>query len=158
MEKEVLIRKAEIRDFDRIHKLIMQVHKLHIIERSDVYKDCDPFNLQELEKALSSSNNIYLIAEIKNEVVGICFAEIKDITNDKIMKNRKVLHIKDICVDETIRRQGIGRLLYNEMLQLARRKKIDNIELMVWGFNKNAMKFYESLGMKIKNLKYEQKI
>lgn len=29
---------------------------------------------------------------------------------------------------------------------------------MVWGFNKDAIKFYESLGMNIKNIKFEQKI
>lgn len=37
-------------------------------------------------------------------------------------------------------------------------KNIDNIELVVWGFNENAIKFYENLGMSIKNLKFEQKI
>ena len=33
-----------------------------------------------------------------------------------------------------------------------------NIELMVWGFNENAINFYKNLGMNIKNLRFEQKI
>ena len=37
-------------------------------------------------------------------------------------------------------------------------KNIDNIELMVWGFNENAIKFYKNLGMSIKNLRFELKI
>lgn len=48
--------------------------------------------------------------------------------------------------------------LYNQTVQLAKEKNIDNIELMVWGFNENAIKFYETLGMSIKNLRFKQKI
>ena len=44
------------------------------------------------------------------------------------------------------------------MLQIGKEKNMDSIELMVWGFNKNAIKFYEKIGMNIKNLRFEQKI
>ena len=33
-------------------------------------------------------------------------------------------------------------------------ENIKNIELMVWEFNENAIKFYKNLGMSIKNLKF----
>ena len=57
-------------------------------------------NFDEFKTELSNSNNIYLIAEFKNEIVGICFSQIKEISNNKIMKDRKILHIENICVDE----------------------------------------------------------
>ena len=69
MEEKIIIRKAEISDFQGVHKLIMQVHKLHVNERNDIYKDVDPMNFDEFKTELSNSNNIYLISEFKNEIV-----------------------------------------------------------------------------------------
>ena len=158
MDERIIIRKAKISDFQGIHNLIMQVHKLHVNERNDIYKDVDPMDFEEFRTELSNSNNIYLIAELENEIVGICFSQIKEISNNKIMKNRKILHIENIFVDENHQKKGIGKKLYKQIVQLAKEKNIDNIELMVWGFNENAIKFYKNLGMNIKNLKFEQKI
>lgn len=158
MDERIIIRKAKISDFQGIHNLIMQVHKLHVNERNDIYKDVDPMNFEEFRTELSNSNTIYLIAELENEIVGICFSQIKEISNNKIMKNRRILHIENICVDEDHQKKGIGKKLYKQIVQLAKEKNIDNIELMVWGFNENAINFYKNLGMNIKNLKFEQKI
>ena len=158
MGEKIIIRKAKLNDFQGVHKLIMQVHKLHVSKRNDIYKDIDPMNFEEFKAELSNSNNIYLIAELENEIVGICFSQIKEILNNKIMKDRRLLHIEDICVDENYQKKGIGKKLYNQIVQLAKEKNIDNIELMVWGFNENAIKFYKNLGMNIKNLRFEKKI
>lgn len=158
MDEKVIIRKAKLNDFQGVHKLIMQVHKLRVSKRNDIYRDVDPMNFEEFKTELLNSNNIYLIAELENKIVGICFSQMKEILNNKIMKNRKILHIEDICVDENYQKKGIGKKLYNQIVELAKEKNIDNIELMVWGFNENAIKFYENLGMSIKNLRFEQKI
>ena len=158
MNEKIIIRKAEIKDFNKVHRLIMQVHKLHVKERTDIYKDVDPMNFEEFKNELSNSNNIYLVAQLENKIVGICFSQIKEILNNRIMKDRKILNIGDICVDEKYQRNGIGKKLYNQIVQIAKEKNIHNVELMVWNFNKNAIKFYENLGMNVKNLKFEQKI
>lgn len=158
MGEKVIIRRAEVIDFQGIHKLVIQVHKSHVNHRSDIYKDVDPMNFDEFKNELLNSNNIYLVAELKNEIVGICFSQTKEILNDKIMKDKKVLNIKNICVDEKYQKRGIGKKMYEKNLELAKENNINSIELMVWGFNENAIKFYENLGMSIKNLKFEQKI
>lgn len=158
MNEKIIIRKAEIEDFNKVHRLIIQVHKLHVKERTDIYKDVDPMNFEEFKNELSNSNNIYLVAQLENKIVGICFSQIKEISNNRIMKDRKILNIGDICVDEKYQRNGIGKKLYNQIVQIAKEKNIHNVELMVWNFNKNAIKFYENLGMNVKNLKFEQKI
>lgn len=126
--------------------------------RKMIYKDVDPMNYDEFKTELSNSNNIYLVAELENEIVSICFSNIKEISNNKIMKDRKFLHIENICIDKKHQKKGIGKKLYNQIIQLAKEKNIKNIELMVWEFNENAIKFYKNLGMSIKNLKFEQKI
>ena len=74
------------------------------------------------------------------------------------MKDRKILNIENICVDKNYQKKGIGKKLYEQLVQLAKERNIDNIELLVWGFNENAINFYKNLGMNIKNLRFEQKI
>ena len=39
--------------------------------RKMIYKDVDPMNYDEFKTELSNSNNIYLVAELENEIVGI---------------------------------------------------------------------------------------
>ena len=158
MNEKIIIRKAEIEDFNKVHRLIMQVHKLHVKERTDIYKDVDPMNFEEFKNELSNINNIYLVAQLENKIVGICFSQIKEISNNRIMKDRKILNIGDICIDKKYQRNGIGKKLYNQIVKIAKEKNIHNVELMVWKFNKNAISFYENLGMNVKNLKFEQKI
>lgn len=158
MSKKIIIRKAKKEDFKQVHELIMQVHRLHVQERSDIYKDTDPLNIESFIEDLSKESNIYLVAELENKVIGICFSEIKEISDNKIMKDRKILHIGDICVDEDNRKNGVGKKLYDKIFEFGKEMNADSIELMVWGFNKNAIKFYENLGMNIKNLRFEQKI
>lgn len=107
MIKEFNIRKAEISDFQDIHKLIIQVHKLHVNERNDIYNDVDPMDFEEFKDELLDDNNIYIIAEVENRIVGICFSKIKEISNNKIMKNRKILHIENICVDKNYQKKEL---------------------------------------------------
>lgn len=158
MREHTIIRKANIKDFEQVHDLVMQVHKIHVENRDDIYKNIDPIDYNTFEEELLNTDNIYLVAEYNSRIIGFCFAEIKSIFNNKIMKDRKIIHISDICVKKENQKKGIGKKLYNEILKIAEELKIDSVELMVWGFNDNAINFYKSLGMKVKNLKFEQKI
>lgn len=75
-----------------------------------------------------------------------------------ISKKRTIYFIEDIVVDKNSRRKGIGKKLYYFLKEQASKEKIDAIELNVWAFNESAIKFYESLGMSVKNMKFEQLI
>lgn len=75
-----------------------------------------------------------------------------------ITKQRITYFIEDIVVDEFSRRKGIGKKLYDFLVEKAIIENIDVIELNVWSFNESAIKFYESLGMSVKNMKLEQSL
>ena len=72
-----------------------------------------------------------------------------------IAKERTTYFINDIVVDKNYRRKKIARKLYDLLLEKAKLEKVNSIELNVWAFNEDAIKFYESLGMKVKNMKFE---
>ena len=99
--------------------------------RKMIYKDVDPMNYDEFKTELSNSNNIYLVAELENEIVGICFSNIKEISNNKIMKDRKFLHIENICIDKKHQKKGINITKREERVS----KKYDNSNCYISSLN-----------------------
>ena len=157
MVDDILIRKAKLDDFENIHKIFLQVHELHLKSREDIFKDnTDPMNYNDFKDGLLNTEKLYFVAELKSNIVGICLCSIKIVEDNKYLKYRKILYINDICVDKKFRNQGIGKKMYEKVFQKAKELKCNSVELMVWGFNKNAIRFYKSLGMKVKNMKFEQ--
>ena len=60
----------------------------------------------------------------------------------------KHLYGKGSLWDENNRGKHIGKLLYEHVLEYAKKSGFYNITLNVWTCNPGAMKFYESLGLK----------
>lgn len=50
---------------------------------------------------------------------------------------------------------GIGSLLFNHIVEYARLKEASSIQLLVWEFNRDAINFYESMGMSTRNRRME---
>ena len=82
------------------------------------------------------------------EVLGYAFCVFQQHIDNNILTDIKTLYIDDLCVDETIRGQHIGRRLYEEVLSFARKSGCYNVTLNVWSCNESAMKFYEACGLK----------
>ena len=53
---------------------------------------------------------------------------------------------------------GIGTALLYASEAEAKRRGAESLELMVWSFNKSAMRFYESAGMTVRSLVMEKKL
>lgn len=53
---------------------------------------------------------------------------------------------------------GIGTVLLYASEAEAKRRGAESLELMVWSFNKSAMRFYESAGMTVRSLVMEKKL
>ena len=88
---------------------------------------------------ITSRINIAYI--IDDEIVGVCLATIKD-------RIEKSIYIDDIFVLEEFRHQGIATKLYKRVESIVKDIGAKRIDLTVWQFNKTAMNFYKSLGMK----------
>lgn len=153
-----IVRQAKEDDFEQIHNLLLQLHNIHVEARPDIYKDVDPIDKKIYERDLKDITKINFVAEKNNKIVGVCFAEIKKTITNDVMRDRTIINIRDLCVEVKERRKGIGKLLYDEVIKIAGRLKVDSVELMVWGFNEEAIRFYEKIGMDIKNLRFEKKI
>ena len=93
-------------------------------------------------------NPIFVAVDEQDRVLGYAFCIFRQYLNDNILTDIKTLYIDDLCVDETIRGQHIGKRLYEAVLAFAKESGCYNVTLNVWSCNEPAMKFYEKCGLK----------
>ena len=153
-----MIRKIVEEDYEELRKLVYQVHELHYSNRPDIYIDGNPLPLEYFNGILNDTTAFYYVYVEDNKILGLLMATKKNNRAILISKKRTIYFIEDIVVDKNSRRKGIGKKLYYFLKEQASKEKIDAIELNVWAFNESAIKFYESLGMLVKNMKFEQLI
>lgn len=151
-----MIRKVTKNDYEELKKLVYQVHELHHKNRPDIYVDGNPLPLEYFNEILNDDNAFNYVYVENNKIYGLLMATKKSNRSIPISKPRMTYFIEDIVVDKNFRRKGIGKKLYYFLKEQAIKENIDAIELNVWAFNESAIRFYESLGMSIKNMKLEQ--
>lgn len=154
---EIKIRRAKESDIEVIDKLLFEVHKVHSDARPDLFKQgAKKYTDEELKTIISDENTPVFVAERAEEVLGYAFCIHKQFLNNNNMTDVKTLYIDDLCVDEPARGQHIGTLLYEYVINYAKEHGYYNVTLNVWADNTNAVKFYESIGLKIQKIGMEK--
>jgi ribosomal protein S18 acetylase RimI-like enzyme len=144
----VNIRLAQDKDIPRILELLNQVNMVHHIGRPDIFKIGTKYSNSELSGIIQDINTPILVAvDDSDSVLGYAICEFKQHLKDNILTDIKTLYLDDLCVDETLRGQHIGKTLYDEVISYARDNECYNVTLNVWSCNPSAMKFYESCGL-----------
>jgi ribosomal protein S18 acetylase RimI-like enzyme len=151
------IRTAIVTDIEKILFLENQVFQIHLKARPDCVGK-RYMNYDYLKNIIIENNKKIFIAEENNEVIGFCIVYIYEIKNHPIFLDMKNIEIENICVDENHRKKGVGKRLFEEVKLFAKNNNAQFIELTVWEFNQNAKKFYENMGMKIRENRMEYKI
>lgn len=140
------IREMKVTDYEVTDRLMQQLHKDHVEGRPDLYVPMEHiFTKEEFQEIVSDDKKIAILAEEDKEVMGICITSIRDRSG---MVNMKTAYVDELVVDEKYRRQGIAKKLFTETEKRAKELGAVRLDLMVWSFNKNALKLYEAMGMK----------
>lgn len=144
------IRRACLRDMEGINELLLQVCLVHHKGRPDLFKyGAKKYTDEELAAIIGNDRTPILVATDENDrVLGYAFCIFQQHVNNHILTDIKTLYIDDLCVDEKIRGQHIGRQLYDAVIAFAKEHQCYNVTLNVWSLNENAMKFYEACGLK----------
>ena len=142
------IRLAECKDKARLGDLLSQVLEVHHNARPDIFKSgAKKYTDDELEAILADANRPIFVAEEEGRVLGYAFCIFVQHKDNNILTDVKTLYIDDLCVDEDVRGKGIGRLLYNHVVEFAKECGCYNVTLNVWADNQSALAFYESIGL-----------
>mgnify|MGYP003303530924 FL=1 len=152
------IREAVIEDCERIRPLQKEIADLHYNGRPDLFKkEARYFTKETFAERLNDKKHTVYIAETEDgKVVGYAFAWIISCRNHSTYIDFDCFYIDDICVLKDYQRNGIGKRLFECCKQKAQEQKCKMLELAVWGFNKDAIAFYESCGMidRIRRMEY----
>lgn len=143
------IRRAKEQDMDGINELLMQVCLVHHKGRPDLFKyGAKKYTDDQLRELIADDQRpIFTAVDENGKVLGYAFCIFQQHLNNNILTDIKTLYIDDLCVDENIRGQHIGKSLYEYVLAFAREQKCYNVTLNVWSLNESAMKFYQSCGL-----------
>ena len=150
----MIIRIANINDIDKILNFEDQIFELHFKARPD-WIEKNPRNYEFKKSIIESNNSKILLAENSNDIIGLCIINIRETKDHHMYHDMINIEIENICIDEKYRQKGIAKRLFEEVKNFAKEKGAKFIELSVWEFNKNAIEFYEHLGMKTRIRKME---
>ena len=155
--KDILIRMAAESDIPVIDKLLYQVHKIHSDIRPDLFnKGTKKYTDEELKSIIADDLTPVFVAEIEGRVLGYAFCIHQQHINNNNLTDIRTLYIDDLCVDEASRGMHVGRALYDHVISYARENGYYNVTLNVWAGNDSAMRFYESVGLKVQKVGMEK--
>ena len=105
--------------------------------KNNLISDFDNFwTYQILKEELESENSSYLIARMNDEIIG--FAGIKVVLDEADIMN--------IVIKKNYRNQGIGTLLLENLISLAKKLNLKSLSLEVSEKNLPAIHLYQKFG------------
>ena len=145
----MVIRRAKNTDMSGINKLLEQVLMVHHNGRPDLFKSgAKKYTDEELVEIIrDDSKPIFVAVDETDKVLGYAFCVFQQHINNNILTDVKSLYIDDLCVEEALRGQHIGKQLYEYVLTFAKDQGCYNVTLNVWACNESAMRFYEKCGL-----------
>ncbi len=144
-----MVRFAEEKDLLRVNELRREVNDIHVNGRPDIFKSGFAQEMQGFALVLvNGENSNIIVAERDGVICGMACVDYVHKKETPYSLERKFYHVQEIAVDEAFRRQGAATELLEFMKMDAKNRGFDRIELDVWSFNDEAMKFYAKTGFK----------
>ncbi len=132
--QNISVRPANSNDMIAVHGLILE---LAIYENAE---DQMVNTVAQLQADGFGEKPLFecLVAEVKGEVVGFALFY----TSYSTWRG-ECLYLEDFLVTETMRGRGIGKLLFDEVYQIAKNRKVGRFEWQVLDWNEPAINFYK---------------
>jgi len=155
------VREAVANDYIEINNLVVEVHNLHVKNRADVYIDVDtPLMREHFDDLLTATDTkLFVVEDTSNkDLVAYSILKIMTPRSIQIIVSSRFAYIDDFCVKSNHQKNGIGRFLFQHIVDYSKTEGASSLQLVVWEFNKDAIKFYETLGMSTRNRRMELKL
>lgn len=152
------IRFAALRDADGIYRLLYQVAAVHSNGRPDIFrKGAKKYNDSRLQEILNNPDTpVFVAVNDDNYLLGYAFCVIEEIKDHPLLMDDKSLYIDDLCVEETMRGQHIGKALLEYVRAYAVSIGCRRMTLNVWECNPSARAFYDKNGFSVLKTTMEQ--
>jgi len=156
MDKNLKIRRAEIKDLDAIlqlnHKLFEKEHREYdnSLDLNWTYdKGVKIFNDDII-------NDFAAVAEIDEKIIGYLVGETLD--PETSWRTVKIAELNNMFIEKEFRNQGIGKKLIEEFVKWCKNKQIDRISVRASAQNELGIEFYKQIGFKNYDVVLEMKL
>lgn len=148
----IKIRPATQRDLKKLINLRLKLLKTYPHAFLETYQEVKPRTIKQwqawFKKTTSYPHSILLVAEDKNQLVGMVGCEGKG--------NKKARHVAEVFhvgVLPTYTAKGVGKKLMNYLFNWIKKEtKIHRLQLFVYSDNTTAISFYTKFGFKKEGL------
>ena len=143
-------------DREAVNALARQAHAMHVQWRPDIFEMTDELYSEERFQNAVKERQLY-VAKIDNVPVGYVLLLIKNYDWPGVVK-RKVMIVDEICVHESCRNQGIGKVMMEDVHALAKAFRCTDLQLGVYPQNDGAVAFYQKCGFTICSIDMQRKV
>lgn len=133
-DTEIIIRKGKKEDLPQALELIKE---LAVYENASGEVEVNLAEMQEWGFGTDKQFDFFVAVE-SNKIKGIALYYYKYST-----WKGKCIFLEDIIVTETVRGRGIGKKLFDAVLEQAKNEKVKRLEWQVLNWNEPAIRFYK---------------
>jgi ribosomal protein S18 acetylase RimI-like enzyme len=142
------VRVAHLRDVPALSELLVEVHDLHAAALPHIFAPIEASAQTDafLRDQLAHPNSQGLVAEVAGKLVGYCWIRLHEAPSLHLFVPRRFAELDTLVVAATYRQRGIGRTLVERAHAWAAAQGVDEVRIVVYEFNQEALRFYEHLG------------
>jgi orotate phosphoribosyltransferase len=148
MGAELRVRRAAVDDVGEIIRLALEIQRVHVDGRPDLFKPGGVESAAQIAARLESPDHHYWMATLGANAVGYAYARVADEVESPWRHAARVLVLDQMGVDARHRSSGVGTRLWTAVREAAAAHGADRVILNVWSFNRDARRFYERLGFR----------
>jgi diamine N-acetyltransferase len=105
----------------------------------------EKFNKEQILNEINTPKTIFLLVELKNEIIGYAKMRINLVENP----DTKSLEIERIYISKNYHGQKFGAMLMQKCIDVAIENNYESIWLGVWEHNPKAINFYQKWGFEV---------
>jgi len=137
----IKVRAIEIKDIDQVYN-----HTCFLANNSGVLEPDFVLTKNRMRKDLFCTENNWhgLVVTDGTEIIGSCLYGF--VNTNRPFNQTSCLFLDTLFIESMYRKQGIGRLLMNELIQIAKNNQLTRIEFWCLKNNIVANEFYIELG------------
>jgi ribosomal protein S18 acetylase RimI-like enzyme len=145
-DRAIHVRRAEPGDAERIVALMQEVQAVHVAGRPDLFKPGGTENAAETRERMQLPDHFMWVATLDSVVVGYAYGRLSIDPENRWRFAARTFILDQMGTKAEVRRQGVGRALWNAVVEVATAERAERVVLNVWSFNHGAREFYRRLG------------
>ena len=137
----ILIREAKPKDISAVLQLIRELANFEREPKAVVNTESELHQHIFKDKICNA-----IVADDNNEIIGFALYY-----NSYSTWKGKCLYLEDLYVKEARRKHGIGALLFEKIISIAKYQKVRRLEWLVLAWNQPAIQFYKKYEANLDN-------